>query len=74
MCREIGASVLIDDSAEHARAVSGVVDWVLLFDREGKYMWNKGRKEYDENMPANVKRMHSWAEIRAFLEQLPEQQ
>ena len=24
MCGEIGASVLIDDSAEHARAVSGV--------------------------------------------------
>ena len=74
MCVEIGASVLIDDSAEHARAVSGVVEWVLLFDRDGKYMWNKGRAEYDENMPANVKRVYSWAEIRTFLEQLPEQQ
>ena len=73
MCREIGASVLIDDSADHARSVSGVVDWVVLFDREGTYMWNKGRKEYDENMPANVKRMHSWDEIRAFLQQLPVQ-
>ena len=71
MCQEIGASVLIDDSADHARSVSGVVDWVLLFDRDGTYMWNKGRKEYDEDMPANVKRIHSWAEIRAFLEQLP---
>ena len=73
MCAEIGASVLIDDSAEHARSVAGVVEWVVLFDREGKYMWNKGRKEYDENMPANVKRMHSWAEIRAFLEKLSEE-
>lgn len=73
MCREVGASVLIDDSAEHARSVSGVVEWVVLFDREGKYGWNKGRPEYDDHMPANVRRMHSWAEIRAFLEQLPTQ-
>ena len=72
MCEEVGASVLIDDSAEHARAVSGVVEWVLLFDRAGSYMWNKGKAEHDVDMPSNVKRVHSWAEIRAFLEQLPE--
>ena len=69
MCVQVGARVLIDDSATHARAVAGVVDWVLLFDRDGTYNWSKGRPEYDVGMPDNVRRVHSWKEVEAFLRQ-----
>jgi hypothetical protein len=67
MVEEIGARVLIDDSATHARAVSGVVDWVILFDKDRQYGWNKGKPEFDVDMPANVVRLHSWREIEEFL-------
>ena len=70
MCQEVGARVLIDDSATHARAVAGVVDHVLLYDRDAAYMWSKGTPEHDAPMPPNVRRVHSWAEIHHFLASL----
>ena len=67
MCAEIGARLLIDDSATHARAVAPTVDHVLLYDRDAQYMWSKGKPEHDLDMPANVRRVHSWQEIDDFL-------
>lgn len=68
MCQLIDARILIDDSAHHAQSCSSVLDHVLLFDRCGQYNWNKGKEEF-ATMPGNVLRLHSWDEIRAFLEQ-----
>lgn len=68
MCKSINARILIDDSASHARNCAPVCDYVLLFDLNQQYNWNKGKVEH-ENMPNNVVRMHDWNQIRAFLNQ-----
>lgn len=52
VCREIGASVIVEDALKHVKdvAMSGLP--ALLFDRP----WNR------EETPAGVSRVHSWTE------------
>ncbi|CEP15434.1 hypothetical protein [Parasitella parasitica] len=40
ICQEIGVDVLIDDSLEHAFDCSALGIDVLLYDRQGQYLWN----------------------------------
>ncbi|KAI8637177.1 hypothetical protein BD408DRAFT_425024 [Parasitella parasitica] len=40
ICQEIGVDVLIDDSLEHAFDCSALGIDVLLYDRQGQYIWN----------------------------------
>ncbi|KAJ3113095.1 hypothetical protein HK100_002097 [Physocladia obscura] len=62
LCREVGASILIDDSLVHALdcAKSGLR--VFLFDHEGAYGWNKLASD-DNELPTNIERVHQWSDI-----------
>lgn len=40
ICQEIGVDVLIDDSLEHAFDCSTLGIDILLYDRQGQYIWN----------------------------------
>ena len=54
ICKEIGASLMIDDSFQNALSCYGVCDNVLLFDAP----WNKHEKLLD-----GIHRVSSWEEI-----------
>lgn len=58
LCRELGASVLIDDSLIYAREVASVGIKALLFDLEGTYMWNKS-----DALPLGVTRVFGWDDV-----------
>ncbi|OGG41367.1 hypothetical protein A2837_02515 [Candidatus Kaiserbacteria bacterium RIFCSPHIGHO2_01_FULL_46_22] len=53
VCREIGATVIIDDAIKHVKDVAASGLPALLFDRP----WNR------EEIPSGIHRMHSWQEI-----------
>lgn len=55
ICQEISARYLIDDNLSHILEASKVGTEGLLF---GSYPWNRA-----ETLPANVQRVHSWAEV-----------
>ncbi|KAI7899624.1 uncharacterized protein BX663DRAFT_520763 [Cokeromyces recurvatus] len=49
ICQEIGVDVLIDDSLEHALDCSSLGIEVLLYDRNGEYIWNHEDKMKKKN-------------------------
>ena len=55
VCKEIGASILIDDHLEHIRIVAAAGIRSLLF---GDYPWNQADK-----LPPNVKRVKDWQAV-----------
>ena len=57
VCKEIGASILVDDALEHAVEVAQKGIPVLLPDRP----WNQGP------LPTGVTRVHSWDEMLAWI-------
>mmetsp|Transcript_10367 Transcript_10367/g.31707 ORF Transcript_10367/g.31707 Transcript_10367/m.31707 type:complete len:213 (+) Transcript_10367:303-941(+) len=58
LCREVGASVLIDDSPVYTQQCAEVGIRGILFDLGGTYTWNKG----DEDLHGLVQRVYSWDE------------
>ena len=58
VCREIGASYLIDDNYEHCEMVAGVGIKALLF---GEYGWNVNKK-----LLKNITRVKNWKEVMEF--------
>ncbi|KAJ3308019.1 hypothetical protein HDU76_004182 [Blyttiomyces sp. JEL0837] len=74
LCRALGATILIDDSLDHARdcIVAGID--VLLFDYEGQYPWSKGSitstnesKVETQQEPGNLTRVNNWEQISEHL-------
>lgn len=55
ICRQIGASAIIDDSLTYTSEVSSVGIQALLFDLDGSYPWNK-----IHSLPSAVTRVTSW--------------
>ncbi|KAJ1547406.1 hypothetical protein HK405_005952, partial [Cladochytrium tenue] len=65
VCRELGASVLIDDALHHAEECAEKGMRVLLFDLDGTYMW--GKLPAGATLPPGVTRVRNWAEAVAQL-------
>ena len=63
LCKQLNARILIDDSSYYAKQSYSTLDYVVLFDWNGQYGWNKTEKPIADN----VKRLHDWNEIKAFL-------
>ncbi|KAJ3020487.1 UNVERIFIED_CONTAM: hypothetical protein HDU68_010158 [Siphonaria sp. JEL0065] len=61
LCREVGATILIDDSLHHVFECAEKGIKVFLFDHEGAYQWNKLSE--DAKLPVNATRVHEWAEV-----------
>lgn len=60
LCRELGASYLIDDQAKHCVAAQEAGIQALLF---GDYTWNRC-----EEIPENVVRVKSWQEVQRYFD------
>jgi 5'(3')-deoxyribonucleotidase len=60
VCREIGASYLIDDNAEHCNLAAKAGVQALLF---GEYGWNKNAK-----LHKNTLRTKNWQEVLEYFE------
>jgi len=58
ICREIGASYLIDDQLKHCEAVAGAGMRAVLF---GNYRWNQADK-----LPERVTRCNDWAAVGTY--------
>ena len=58
ICREIGATYLIDDAPEHCRLAAEVGIEALLF---GDYGWNRW-----EELPNTVTRVKNWTEVLRY--------
>ncbi|KAI9350719.1 hypothetical protein BDR26DRAFT_851392 [Obelidium mucronatum] len=61
LCKEVGATILIDDSLHHVFECAEKGIRVFLFDHEGAYQWNKLPE--DTKLPENAVRVHSWADV-----------
>lgn len=61
MCQAIGAKILIDDALAYAIECAEAGMYVLLFDLEGSYGWNK-HPETASPLHPNITRVHSWPE------------
>lgn len=57
VCKELSVDLMIEDSLEHARAISSSGIPVILIDSP----WNQGK------IPDNVRRVYSWNEIGSIL-------
>eukprot|EP01084_Bolivina_argentea_P026126 48523_1 len=64
LCKQLNARILIDDSSYYAKQSHSTLDYVVIFDWNGKYGWNKTEK----SIAPNVSRLHNWNEIKQFLE------
>lgn len=60
LCRELGASYLIDDQLKHCLAASECGVTALLF---GNYAWN-----YTDHLPKGVRRVANWQEVKEFFD------
>ena len=58
LCKQLGASVLIDDSLSYCNEVAEAGIKALLFDLHGGYNWNKSGE-----MVLGVTRINSWQEV-----------
>ena len=63
MCKQLGAKILIDDSSYYAKQSHSSLDYVIIFDHNGGYPWNKTKKQ----IAPNVKRLYNWKQIQKFL-------
>lgn len=66
ICKELGAVVLIDDSAKYAKEAAPHVPHIILF---GDYAWNKMTDEELDTHP-NIVRVPSWYKMREVLQEL----
>lgn len=58
LCKELGASILIDDSLDYCSEVAAAGLKALLLDLDGEYGWNKS-----DDVPLGVTRLTSWKEV-----------
>eukprot|EP00761_Pharyngomonas_kirbyi_P001564 gb/GECH01001568.1/.p1 GENE.gb/GECH01001568.1/~~gb/GECH01001568.1/.p1 ORF type:complete len:205 (+),score=54.90 gb/GECH01001568.1/:1-615(+) len=58
MCRELGASILIDDSLKYCTECAHDDIKAVLFDLNGEYPWNNT----DEPLHSNITRVSNWKE------------
>lgn len=61
LCRQIGASVIIDDCLEYAQQCAEAEMTVFLFDWDGRYPWNKVSPE--SGLHHRIQRITSWDDI-----------
>ncbi|PIR38766.1 MAG: hypothetical protein COV34_00405 [Candidatus Zambryskibacteria bacterium CG10_big_fil_rev_8_21_14_0_10_42_12] len=59
VCKELGIDIFVEDAPIHIESVSKTVPQVYLFDMP----WNKALVD----LPKNVERVHSWADLREKL-------
>lgn len=64
MCRDIGAVAIIDDSLKYARELSEAGIPCVLF---GKYAWNGGLAETQEELPKQIVRAYTWNGVQRAL-------
>lgn len=62
ICKEIGASYLVDDNVEHCQTAQQEGITALLF---GEYGWSKDNKETE-----SLIRVKNWDEVRKYFEQI----
>lgn len=60
LCRELGASYLIDDNIDHCQAAINCNVTALLF---GSYGWHSNR-----SMPQGLVRVNNWQEVKEFFD------
>ena len=65
LCRELQASVLIDDSLTYVREVADAGMKAILFDLDGTYGWNKS-----DELPEGVTRLQDWEQVIDHLRRL----
>lgn len=63
LCKEMGASVLIDDSLAYTEEVASVGLKALLFDLDGLYGWNR----CNSKLAHGVTRVRGWEEVLEHL-------
>ncbi|MFH1801863.1 MAG: hypothetical protein ABH864_00255 [archaeon] len=63
VCRDLGASYMVDDSLEHAREIreTSPNTKVLLYDHGGQHTWNQLKP--GEILPDGVERVHTWETV-----------
>lgn len=59
LCRQLGATMLVDDSLNYVCEMAEEGMRAVLFDLGGKYGWNKGKGA----LPDGVVRLESWDEV-----------
>lgn len=70
LCKQLNARILIDDSSYYAKQSHATLDYVVIFDWNGKYGWNKTKKQ----IAPNVERLCNWKQIGQFLDKYHELQ
>ena len=75
MCLELNASILIDDSLIYATQCAEKLKYVLLFDLDYKYNWNKVCSPGNEyninyNLKENILRVKNWDHVATELEKI----
>jgi len=71
MCRLVGACALIDDNLDYALQCAALPNfWVLLFDFNRLYKWNR-LSDTGRPLPPNITRVFSWEEVGQQLRDFP---